>query len=122
MQYEGERETPGARPRARGEVKDGRLEARVPVELKTMFQKAAYREGVTLTDYVISAPVEKSRTTIRDRGHRRCTQRRGRRLLQSDRLHAAAGAGAADVPAPREPAALFETDRAGRATYPAAAR
>jgi uncharacterized protein (DUF1778 family) len=50
----------------RGEQKDERLEARVPVELKTMFQRAADLEGVTLTDYVISALVEKSRTTIRE--------------------------------------------------------
>jgi uncharacterized protein (DUF1778 family) len=50
----------------RSEQKDERLEARVPVELKTMFQRAADLEGVTLTDYVISALVEKSRTTIRE--------------------------------------------------------
>jgi uncharacterized protein (DUF1778 family) len=50
----------------RGEHKDERLEARVPQELKTMFQRAADLEGVTLTDYVISALVEKSRTTIRE--------------------------------------------------------
>ena len=50
----------------RGETKDERLEARVPVELKTMFQRAADLEGLTLTDYVISALVEKSRATIRE--------------------------------------------------------
>jgi uncharacterized protein (DUF1778 family) len=50
----------------RGETKDERLEARVPAELKTMFQRAADLEGLTLTDYVISALVEKSRSTIRE--------------------------------------------------------
>jgi uncharacterized protein (DUF1778 family) len=50
----------------RGAPKSERLEARVPVELKTMFQRAADLEGVTLSDFVIRSLVEKSRSTIRE--------------------------------------------------------
>jgi uncharacterized protein (DUF1778 family) len=54
------------RESGRGETKDERLEARVPADLKTMFQRAADLEGVTLSDFVITALVERSRVTIRE--------------------------------------------------------
>ncbi len=59
---------PHARRRSTGrdELKDERLEARVPAELKTMFQRAADIEGVTLSNYLITALVERSRATIRE--------------------------------------------------------
>jgi uncharacterized protein (DUF1778 family) len=50
----------------RGELKDERLEARVSADLKTMFQRAADLEGVTLSDFMISTLVERSRATIRE--------------------------------------------------------
>jgi uncharacterized protein (DUF1778 family) len=54
------------RSTGRGESKDERLEARVPANLKTMFQRAADLEGVTLSDFVITALVARSRVTIRE--------------------------------------------------------
>jgi uncharacterized protein (DUF1778 family) len=54
------------RPTGRDEVKDERLEARVPADLKTMFQRAADIEGVTLSNYLVTALVERSRATIRE--------------------------------------------------------
>lgn len=47
-------------------LKEQRLEARVPSELKEMFQRAAELKGLTLTDYVINVLVDNSQQVIRD--------------------------------------------------------
>jgi uncharacterized protein (DUF1778 family) len=47
-------------------LKGERLEARVPSELKKMFQRAAELKGLTLTDYVINVLVDNSQQVIRE--------------------------------------------------------
>ena len=46
--------------------KPERLEARVPSEIKALFQRAADLKGLTLTDYVINALVDDAQQVIRD--------------------------------------------------------
>jgi uncharacterized protein (DUF1778 family) len=48
------------------EGKDDRLEQRVPAELKSQFQRAADLTGVTLSNFIISAAVEKMQQVIRE--------------------------------------------------------
>ena len=43
-----------------------RLEARVPASLKLLFQRAAAVQGVSLTDFILSAATEAARRVIRE--------------------------------------------------------
>jgi uncharacterized protein (DUF1778 family) len=61
MPRKAERRLPTRKP-----AEDETLVVRVPAALKGLFQRAADMEGVTLSDYMISTLVERSRATIRE--------------------------------------------------------
>ena len=47
-------------------VKRGRLEARVPLEQKSLFQKAADLQGKSLTEFLINSAQKEALKTIRE--------------------------------------------------------
>ena len=50
----------------RSAYKEDRLEARVSAALKKLFQKAAYLEGTTLTEFVVNAVHNAAKRVIQD--------------------------------------------------------
>ncbi|MFA6034663.1 MAG: DUF1778 domain-containing protein [Myxococcota bacterium] len=48
------------------QVRDGRLETRIPAALKSVIQRAAELQGQTLTDFVLSSSTAAARQVIRE--------------------------------------------------------
>ncbi len=55
-----------ARARIQSPQRSGRLEVRIPAELKDLYSRAAAARGQTLTDFVLSTVTEVARRIVRE--------------------------------------------------------